>query len=211
MLHSENVGAVCTALSMYQVAASYTRLTGGNPLEPMVDEVRQVARALLRRPPRPGGGQMRPGADHVSALNVLTSVAEVEDADLIADVLEGSTDVDVRATGLLAAAAVLTKEPDARLVDLIGAMVLDETLGVRERRVALTTLGGVGAPEVDELLVRATESTERELQTAAALQLATPRRIRTHRDRLERLVESWPEDAGGDARLVRDQLARLMP
>ena len=54
LLHSDNVATVCRALNMYQVAASYTRLSGGNPLEPLGGEVRVVAREILSRPPVEG-------------------------------------------------------------------------------------------------------------------------------------------------------------
>ena len=126
LLHSDNVATVCRALNMYQVAASYTRLSGGNPLEPLGADVRQVARAVLSRPPVAGDDEMRAAFDHLSALNVMTSLAEAEDAQLIADVLEGTTDADVRATALLAAAAVPTA--DGRLLGVLAAMVDDEEL-----------------------------------------------------------------------------------
>ncbi|WP_433166293.1 hypothetical protein [Kribbella sp. CA-247076] len=127
LLYSDNVATVCRALNMYQVAASYTRLSGGNPLEPLGGEVRQVARAVLSRPPVAGDVELREAFDHLSALNVLTSLAEAEDAALIADVLEGTTDADVRATALLAAAAV-PADPGRRLVGVLDGMATDDTL-----------------------------------------------------------------------------------
>ncbi len=134
LLHSDNVATVCRALNMYQVAASYTRLSGGNPLEPLGGEVRQVARDVLSRPPVAGDAELRAAFDHLSALNVLTSLAEAEDAELIAAVLEGTTDPDVRATALLAAAAVpVGGVPDARLLGALDAMALDESLEERDR------------------------------------------------------------------------------
>lgn len=132
LLHSDNVATVCRALNMYQVAASYTRLSGGNPLEPLGGEVRQVAREVLSRPPMAADAELRAGFDHLSALNVLTSLAEAEDAELIAGVLEGTRDVDVRSTALLAAAAV-PADPGARLVGVLDAMVADGTLDERDR------------------------------------------------------------------------------
>jgi hypothetical protein len=106
LLHSDNVATVCRALNMYQVAASYTRLSGGNPLEPLGGEVRVVAREILSRPPVEGDEEIRAGFDHLSALNVLTSLAEPEDAELIAKVLESTEDEQIRAVATLAAAAV---------------------------------------------------------------------------------------------------------
>ncbi|GAB2652407.1 hypothetical protein [Kribbella swartbergensis] len=131
LLHSDNVATVCRALNMYQVAASYTRLSGGNPLEPLGGEVRQVARQVLSRPPLTGHEELRAAFDHLSALNVLTSLAEAEDAELIAEVLEATDDADVRATALLAAAAV--PAADGRLLQVLDAMALDESLDERDR------------------------------------------------------------------------------
>jgi hypothetical protein len=142
LLHSDNVATVCRALNMYQVAASYTRLSGGNPLEPLGGEVRQVAREVLSRPPVPGDAELRAGFDHLSALNVLTSLAEAEDAELIAGVLEDTADADVRSTALLAAAAVPAGEvPDARLLGVLDAMAVDETLDERDRARAQAVRG----------------------------------------------------------------------
>ena len=109
LLQSDNVATVCRALNMYQVAASYTRLSGGNPLEPLGGEVRVVAREILSRPPVEADEEIRAGFDHLSALNVLTSLAEPEDAELIAKVLESTEDEQIRAVATLAAAAVRKK------------------------------------------------------------------------------------------------------
>lgn len=113
LLHSENIATVCRALNMYQVAAAYTRLSGGNPLEPLGAEVRVVAREILSRPPA-DDPDIQAGFDHQSALNVLTSLAQPEDAELITHVLETTTDADVRAVAQLASAAVPTEENHAR-------------------------------------------------------------------------------------------------
>jgi hypothetical protein len=104
LLHSENIPTVCRALNMYQVAASYTRLSGGNPLEPLAGEVRTVAREVLSRPPVEAGDEIAAGFDHLSALNVLTTLAEPEDAELIDNVLKSTTDDQIRAVATLAAA-----------------------------------------------------------------------------------------------------------
>ncbi|MFF0344931.1 hypothetical protein [Kribbella sp. NPDC004875] len=108
LLHSPNVPTVCRALNMYQVAAAYTRLSGGNPLEPLAADVRQVARGILARPPVEAGAEIRAGFDHLSALNVMTTLAEPEDAELIGTVLENTQDEEIRAVAKLAAAAAHT-------------------------------------------------------------------------------------------------------
>ncbi|TDW79660.1 hypothetical protein EV137_7999 [Kribbella pratensis] len=103
LLHSQNLGMVCRALNMYQVAAAYTQVSGGNPLEPMADEVRQVARGIVARPPADAGADVPAGFDHLSALNVLTTLAEPEDAELLAEVLESTSNDQIRAVASLAA------------------------------------------------------------------------------------------------------------
>lgn len=133
LLHSDNIATVCRALNMYQVAASYTRLSGGNPLEPLAQDVRQVARKVLSAPPMEADEELRAAFDHLSALNVLTSLAEAEDADLIATIIEDTTDADVRATALLAAAAVPADAKAERLLRVLQAMADDEALDERDR------------------------------------------------------------------------------
>ncbi|TCC03752.1 hypothetical protein [Kribbella soli] len=103
LLHSQNIGMVCRALNMYQVAAAYTQVSGGNPLEPMADEVRQVAVGILTRPPVEAAADVPAGFDHVSALNVLTVLAEPDDLDLLTGVLERAVDDQTRAVASLAA------------------------------------------------------------------------------------------------------------
>ncbi|WP_371407331.1 hypothetical protein OHA10_17760 [Kribbella sp. NBC_00662] len=109
LLHSQNIGMVCRALNMYQVAAAYTQVSGGNPLEPMAGEVRGVAREILSRPPAEADEDLRAGFDHISALNVLTVLAEPADAELIAAVLENATNEEIRAVANLAAATARTQ------------------------------------------------------------------------------------------------------
>jgi hypothetical protein len=103
LLHSPNVPTVCRALNMYQVAAAYTQLSGGNPLEPLAADVRQVALEILSRPPVEASDDITPGFDHVSALNVLTTLAQPSDLALITGVLETTSHDDVRAVAALAA------------------------------------------------------------------------------------------------------------
>jgi len=92
---------------------------------------------------------------------------------------------------------------------LVIAARRDARASRRYRTRALTALGMVGTPEAEELLIRATESDDVDLQIAAAFQLAAPGRIQAHRGRLESLAESWPDDAGRDAGFIRDRLAGL--
>ncbi|MFC4012964.1 hypothetical protein ACFOY2_37450 [Nonomuraea purpurea] len=200
LLHSGDTAAVCAALDDYQHEEALTRFGGSNPLEPFATEVLFVARDLLRGPAEPDA--------HASALNVMRNLAEYEDADLIADALDGATDVDVLQAGLSAAACALMDEPEPnpRLLAMLIAMVFDETRDVDERCDALSALDHVDAPEVEDALVRASASSELNLQVSAVLRLAMPGRIRVHRERIERLVASWPDNVGGNATFVRERL-----
>jgi hypothetical protein len=101
LLHSENVPTVCRALNMYQVAAAYTRLSGGNPLEPAAADVREVARQILSRPAVEASPEVPAAFDHISALNALTTLAQPGDADLIAQILDTTTNDQVRAVATL--------------------------------------------------------------------------------------------------------------
>lgn len=103
LLHSPNVPTVCRALNMYQVAAAYTQLSGGNPLEPLAADVRQVALEILSRPPVEPTEDITAAFDHISALNVLTTLAEPADLPMITTVLEATTNEQVRAVAALAA------------------------------------------------------------------------------------------------------------
>ncbi len=199
-LESDDVDVVREALDDYQSAQADTRWGVDNPYWPLAGEVRFAARDLLAQPPS--------GRSHASALTALWHLAEAEDADLIADVLEGAPDDEGREMALLAAGTALAagEEPNRRLLALVTARVLDEGLDVRDRRDAMSALDDLDLPEIDDLLVRLSESPELDLQVYAAGCLATPLRLRAHRDRVRRLAESWPEDAGGEAAHVREAI-----
>ncbi|MFC5835389.1 hypothetical protein [Nonomuraea insulae] len=199
-LESDEIDVVREALDEYQQAQADTRWGVDNPYWPLANEVRFAARALLGRPPS--------GSSHDSALTVMWHLAKEEDADLIADALERATDAGERETALLAAGTALTEgeEPNRRLLALITAMVLDESLDVQDRRDAMRALDDLDLPEVEDLIVGVSESPERELQVCAAGYLATPLRLRVHRDHVRRLAETWPQDAGWEAEQIREAL-----
>ncbi len=199
-LKSADIDVVRKALDDYQSAQADTRWGVDNPYWPLADEVRFAARDLLGQPPS--------GRSHTSALTVLWHLAEEEDADLIADALEGSPDSEVRETALLAAGTALAQgeEPNRRLLALITAMVLDEGLDVQDRKDAVQALDDLDHPEIEDLIVRLSESSELELQVYAAGCLATPLRLRVHRDHVRRLATSWPKEAGWEAKHIREVL-----
>jgi hypothetical protein len=199
-LESDDLGVVRECLDDYQTAQANTRWGVENPYEPLADEVHGAARRLL--------GPDRSGRERSIALTMLWHLGEADDAGLVADVLEGAVDEEVREMALFAAGTVFTQseEPDRRLFELIAAMALDEGLEVRERRNAMRALADLEVPEVAELILRLSESPELELQVCAAVCLGSPRQVRRHRALLERLVASWPADAGGEAQIVREAL-----
>ncbi|MEO3873473.1 hypothetical protein ABGB18_32075 [Nonomuraea sp. B12E4] len=208
-LQSDDVHVVSRALESYQTAEAHTRFGGDNPYWPLAGEVLFAARDLLGMPPSPGDEDIPEGRTHSSALTVMMHLAEAEDADLIADALEGAPTAGVREAALRAARSALMEgeEPNPRLLAMISAMVLDETLDVSDRQDALSALDDLDSPEVEALIVRVSESSDLELQVSAASCLATPLRLRVHRDRVRRLVESWPQEAGLAAEWVREAVA----
>ncbi|GAA1698535.1 hypothetical protein GCM10009745_51210 [Kribbella yunnanensis] len=102
LLHSSNLAMVCRALNMYQVAAAYTQVSGGNPLEESADETRQVALQILERPPVEASEDIRAGFDHLSALNVLSILAKPEDTEVLQRIAAGTADPQIRAVAQLA-------------------------------------------------------------------------------------------------------------
>ncbi|TDC16354.1 hypothetical protein [Kribbella albertanoniae] len=106
LLHSSNLAMVCRALNMYQVAAAYTQVSGGNPLQEVSEETRQVALRILDGPPAEAGEDIRAGFDHLSALNVLSTLAKPEDAEVIERIAAETTNDEVRALAKLVARSV---------------------------------------------------------------------------------------------------------
>jgi len=199
-LAGEDIALVRECLDEYQTAQATTRWGVDNPYEPLADEVRRAALRLL--------GPDRSERERSIALTMLWHLGEAEDAGVIADVLESAADEEVREMALLAAGTALAQgdEPDRRLFELVAGTVLDAGLEVRERRNAMHALADLGFPEVEELILRLSESPELELQVCAAVCLGSPQQVRRHRALLERLVASWPPDAGGEAQIVREAL-----
>ncbi|MFV2175703.1 hypothetical protein ACFHW2_35060 [Actinomadura sp. LOL_016] len=196
-LASDDPDVVREALDDYQSAQADTRWGVDNPYSPLDGEVLFAARDLL--------GRAATGDGRASALTLLWHLGEERDADLVADALETEPDAGVREAALLAAGTALAdgEEPNRRLLALVTAMALDERLDVRERRNALQALEDLDLPEVEDLIVRLTESPDLEMRVHAAVCLVTPLRLRVYRDRVRRLAESLPEDAGWGAEHVR--------
>ncbi|MFD8380220.1 hypothetical protein ACFV2X_17000 [Streptomyces sp. NPDC059679] len=210
LLHSGHTVAAGIALDHFQYSGALTRFGGESAVEQYGPDVLAVARELLRQPPIPEDEDTSAGANHASALNAMMNLAEAADADLIADALTLATNDNVRSTACSAAATALAaaETPSPRLVAALGAVAFDESLDVDmgERTQALHAVFEADDPEATALLVRATESSELRLQIQGALGLTTSGRFHDHRERVEQLAATWPQDAPYEARLVREAL-----
>ncbi|GAA4306121.1 HEAT repeat protein [Actinomadura luteofluorescens] len=205
-LRSGDLGVVCDALSDYQQAQADTRWGVDNPYWPLNNEVLFVARDLLDR-----SSTLDDENRHRALSWSLTAVwhlGEDEDADRISEILETTSDPGLREEGLMAASTALgdAEEPNPRLLAAVRAIALDESLDARDRGSAIHALGELDMPEVDALFLRLTESGDLKVQVSAAGQLTSTKKVRAHREVLQRLVDSWPEDAGPFSRDVRDAL-----
>ncbi|GAA4630558.1 hypothetical protein GCM10023196_056380 [Actinoallomurus vinaceus] len=197
LLRSEDTVARGIALDFFDRAHATNRFGEDNPFEPYREEVVATARAMLRRPPRPGDDVAFEGADHASALLVLgKNGAGPEDAESVIAVLRRRPDGALRENALSAADSILSgsEAPDPRLVALIGEVAFDRSLDIRDRLRALGALREVPGDEVTALLVRATGEDDHRVQQEAAWGLSIGRRFYAHRALLERLDASWPDD-----------------
>ncbi|MBO2465415.1 hypothetical protein [Actinomadura violacea] len=206
-LHSGDLGVVCDALSDYQQAQADTRWGVDNPYRPLDNEVLFVARDLLDRASALDDENRHRALSW--SLTMVWHLGEDEDADRIAAILETTSDPELREEGVMAASTALedAEEPNPRLLAAVRAIALDESLDARDRGSAIHALGGLDMPEVEALFVRLTKSGDVQVQVSAAGQLASPKKVRVHRELLQQLVDSWPEDAGLFSRDVRDALA----
>ncbi|MFI0448123.1 hypothetical protein [Actinomadura sp. 6N118] len=201
MLHSGDTAAAGIALDHFQYSGALTRFGGESVVEQYETEVLAVARDLLRQPPMPDG------SNHASALNAMMNIAEPADADLIADALE-TTNGNVHDPACAAAGTALARSdvPSPRLLAVLAALAFDEAIDMEDRTRALSSVAEADCPEAIRLLIRATESPALEMQVAGAVGLGIHDRLPVHRELLERLVATWPEEAGYQAMVLRDQL-----
>ncbi|MEU5028653.1 hypothetical protein [Streptomyces milbemycinicus] len=210
LLHSGDTVAAGIALDHFQYSGALTRFGGESAVTQYGPDVLAVARELLRQPPTPEDEDTSAGANHASALNAMMNLAQAADVDLIADALALATNANVRSAACSAAATALAaaETPSPRLVAALGAVAFGESLDVdlEERTEALHAVFEADDPEATALLVRATESGERRMQVYGALGLTINGRFHDHRERVERLAATWPQDAEYPASLVREAL-----
>ncbi|MEV5572219.1 hypothetical protein AB0L06_19410 [Spirillospora sp. NPDC052269] len=205
-LHSDDIEVVCDALSDYQRAQAGTRCGFDNRYRPLDNEVLFVARDILDRASTLDEEHRERALSW--SLTMVWHLGESEDADRIADVLEGDLGPGLRKGALGAASTALEdgEEPNPRLLAAVRAAALDESLDARARGSAIHALGDLDLPEVEELIVHLTGAADLVVQVEAARQLTTPHKVRKHRELLQRLVDSWPKDGGPWFGDVRDSL-----
>ncbi|MEV6970669.1 hypothetical protein AB0M47_36765 [Hamadaea sp. NPDC051192] len=200
LLRSEQRVPVSVALARFQYAEAESRWGGGNPCEPYEMEVLDRARWVLRQPPLTAAesGARRDGADHASALLAMTNLAQPEDAELIADVMDRTTDPEVLSNATAAASKPLEQadKPNPRLVEVIGRIAMDDSQDRRTRAEVMEALRFAHCAEGADIAMRFTESDDVQLQVSAASVLATAH-LATHREVVERLMASWPQDTPG--------------
>ncbi|MFI0967580.1 hypothetical protein ACH4S8_40315 [Streptomyces sp. NPDC021080] len=200
LLRSGKRVPVSIALARYQYSEAESRWGPDNPAESVSAEVLERARWLLSHPPMKARecGTVHDEADHASALMAMMNLADVQDADLIADVIERSPEPEVLAAASMAAhrpfefAAV----PEPRLVEAIGRRAADDSLSPSTRAEVLQALRYADCARGSEIALSLAESDDVTLQVAAAQVLAAAH-LATHREVVERLRESWPEGTIG--------------
>lgn len=208
LLRSGDPVAIGVALDQYDYADASTRHGTTNPFEGYHDEVIARARDILRGPPSPASLGAEPGANHASALGALANVAEPEDSELILRALEQASTLNLRFAAARTAGTALEKspQPDARLVDALARLLLDEAAGREVRDAALSALGGARSDAATDALLRVTRVSDVRRQASAAVHLLD-RDLRAHRAYVEELVRSWPEDPPYPAGDVLEMLA----
>lgn len=195
LLRSNDTAAVGIALDQYQYGEATSRWGTPNPFAEHSTEVAARARATLREPPSPETEQAHAGANHASALTALTNLIEPEDACFVVHALAHTPTADLRSAATTAAGRVLEKAntPDAPLVAALEKLIFDDTLPIRERIDALSSLACGASIRVTSVLLRVLENPEVKLQAHAALHLLD-RDQGVHRPAVERVVRTWPAE-----------------
>ncbi|WP_327327447.1 hypothetical protein OG735_36705 [Streptomyces sp. NBC_01210] len=200
MLHSGQPVAVGIALDHFHQDDGLTRF--GLDAREWAPEVLAVARDVLGHPGA--------GANHASALHLLEEIAEPADAEALAAALRtrgGAKAARERAVQTAKSCLTRWEAPDDRVIAALEGFIHDASLDVDERSEAVIALFDLPtAPQATAVLVRATRSPELPIQVEAAIGLTFEHLIDDHRERLERLVATWPQEAGNRATIVRFDL-----
>lgn len=208
LLRSGDPVAVGVALDQYAYADASTRHGQSNPFGGYRDEIIARAKEILRGPPSPASLGAEPGASYASALGALLNVADPEDSELIRLALEQASTPNLRFAAARAAKSALEKSvtPDARLVDVLARLLLDDATDLDSRLAALSALGGARSAAAADALLRTTRAPDISLQASAALHLLDRDPV-AYRARVEELARSWPEDPPYPAGDVLEVLA----
>ncbi|MFI1393602.1 hypothetical protein [Streptomyces sp. NPDC020681] len=212
LLRSDNIVAVGVALDHYHHAETLTRFGDDNPFDPYSEEVLVKVRSILNSPItlKSETGAYEDGANHSSALLVMTILADPDDSDdrmAIASAVEkASTRASLEAA--TEAAGVMLSDADTvdqNLLNAVAEIILDESRDVWDRVRGIVALGNVTDRRAGDVLAKAAHQKNQKLQLEAAIILAS-RHMSTHRKVIEEITASWPEDADYPESLVLDAL-----
>jgi hypothetical protein len=208
LISNSRVAARGIALDHFHHDEAIARFGVENVFGRLRSQVLQTARALLADPPVRKGddGASIDGANHASALGALLNLAEPQDADRIADILDARPDHVVLELALQCADTVLGK--DAHQTALGGAvrrLAEDPRAPARDRGLALHLVDLTEPGLAEQLALSLIQDEDLRLQADAAWLLAE-RDLARHRRLLEGVVAAWPETAPYPAFEVRQLL-----
>ncbi|WP_406264311.1 hypothetical protein OHT93_04070 [Streptomyces sp. NBC_00191] len=212
LLQSDCAIAVGVALDHYYHAETMTRFGEDNPFESYSDEVLVRARTILKSPAtlKSETQAYEDGANHSSALLVMTILADPDDPDdreaITSALRKASTRASLEAAAE-AAGMILSDASslDQNLLNALADIILDETRDVWDRVRGIVALGNVTDRRAGDLLARAAQQKNQKIQLEAAIILSS-RHMSTHRRVVEEISSSWPEDADYPESLVLDAL-----
>ncbi|WP_181795147.1 hypothetical protein [Streptomyces sp. WELS2] len=208
LLHSADPVAVGIALDHYKQAENLTRFGDSRfPYSEYEGAVRETARRVLAEPPYPSRdeGEDEWGLNHASALLALAHIATPEDGDRIADVLRTRPSPVVMHAAGQAAARVLTlsREPDGKLVDALGVVLLDESRRTRDRLDALGAFRYVKGERIGDILVRAARTRDEKVQ-AEVVAVLVSNHLASRLDVIKKITEAWtPNPSRTQERILR--------
>ncbi|MBG0856537.1 hypothetical protein I2W78_32940 [Streptomyces spinoverrucosus] len=207
LLHSGDPVAVGVALDQYKQAEALTRFGGSHPYGEQDSAVREVARRVLAEPPYPIDEEDgdEPGLNHASALLVLAHLAAADDCDRIAGIVRTRPSPSVmNAAGQAAARALMASESlSENLVEALGAVLLDESGGTRDRLDALGAFRYVRDERVGEILERAAHTRDERVQ-AEVVAVLVNHFLATRMNVVDEVTASWePNPSRIQERILR--------
>jgi hypothetical protein len=210
LLASEDVAARGVALDQYAHCEARGRFGSSNPFARFTERVVAEARAQLRQPPVTATtplGTLVVGANHASALGLLSHLGDATDLESIAGCLTPSQDVNVLEAACLAAdhcVRDVVAEAARNIGARLAAIVQDPGSRDEVRLMALAPFRNQPSLDHVEMLLDTARHGTLPLAIHAAWALAG--RIEDDTE-LRRIAAGWPEDAPYPASEVRDLLA----